>query len=283
MKSGYWPLYRFQPSEIDDGQPFQLDSKAAGDPGARVRRHRDPLRHPRAHRPRPGRARSPSCSRPTSTSAGATTSSSRRCSAPSTRRPRRASRSWNPRWRTTPATATRARTGMTDLPPGTSGSTCAPRSWPRPARSPASRRPPRWSRTPAPARDRHALAVRGGDPRTRSSSSTAALEAGSEHFAEALDYFPDVDELPTAGDRYLANARGAQAQSSVPVIASLNATSAGGWVRYASLIEQRRRRRPRAQPVPRRRRPDAQRGGHRGRRPRHRPRGARRDRRSRSP
>ena len=28
VKSGYWPLYRFQPSEVDDGQPFKLDSKA---------------------------------------------------------------------------------------------------------------------------------------------------------------------------------------------------------------------------------------------------------------
>ena len=27
VKSGYWPLYRFQPSEIDNGQPFKLDSK----------------------------------------------------------------------------------------------------------------------------------------------------------------------------------------------------------------------------------------------------------------
>ena len=26
VKSGYWPLYRFQPSEIDEGQPFKLDS-----------------------------------------------------------------------------------------------------------------------------------------------------------------------------------------------------------------------------------------------------------------
>jgi pyruvate-ferredoxin/flavodoxin oxidoreductase len=26
VKSGYWPLYRFQPSQIDDGQPFKLDS-----------------------------------------------------------------------------------------------------------------------------------------------------------------------------------------------------------------------------------------------------------------
>jgi pyruvate-ferredoxin/flavodoxin oxidoreductase len=26
VKSGYWPLYRFRPSEIEDGQPFALDS-----------------------------------------------------------------------------------------------------------------------------------------------------------------------------------------------------------------------------------------------------------------
>jgi pyruvate-ferredoxin/flavodoxin oxidoreductase len=26
VKSGYWPLYRFHPSEIDGGKPFKLDS-----------------------------------------------------------------------------------------------------------------------------------------------------------------------------------------------------------------------------------------------------------------
>jgi len=26
VKSGYWPLYRFQPSEVEEGQPFKLDS-----------------------------------------------------------------------------------------------------------------------------------------------------------------------------------------------------------------------------------------------------------------
>ena len=65
-----------------------------------------------------------------------------------------------------------------------------------------------------------------------------ALEAGSEHFAEALDYFPDVGEFASAGDRYLAKLEALKAQSSVPIIASLNASSAGGWVRHASLIEQ---------------------------------------------
>jgi pyruvate-ferredoxin/flavodoxin oxidoreductase len=32
VKSGYWPLYRFHPSEIEDGQPFKLDSKAPSIP-----------------------------------------------------------------------------------------------------------------------------------------------------------------------------------------------------------------------------------------------------------
>ena len=98
-----------------------------------------------------------------------------------------------------------------------------------------------------------------------------ALEAGSEHFAEALDYFPDVGGVATAGDRYLAKIEVLKAQSSVPVIASLNATSAGGWIRHASLHRGSRRRRARAQPVPRRRRPGPRRTDHGGRRPRSHP------------
>jgi len=63
-----------------------------------------------------------------------------------------------------------------------------------------------------------------------------ALEAGSEHFAEALDYFPAIDEIATAADRYVAKVSELKAAVDVPVIASLNATSAGGWTRYASRL-----------------------------------------------
>ena len=63
-----------------------------------------------------------------------------------------------------------------------------------------------------------------------------ALEAGAEHFAEALDYFPDVREIATAADRYLATLADLKAALDVPVIASLNATSTGGWVRYAAQL-----------------------------------------------
>jgi dihydroorotate dehydrogenase (fumarate) len=65
---------------------------------------------------------------------------------------------------------------------------------------------------------------------------SAALDAGAEQFAEALDYFPAVADVASVGDRYLATLEQIRRGASVPVIASLNATSAGGWVRYARLL-----------------------------------------------
>lgn len=64
-----------------------------------------------------------------------------------------------------------------------------------------------------------------------------SLEQGTEHFAEALDYFPAVDSFVGAADRYLASLERIKARSAVPVIASLNAATVGGWVRYARLIQ----------------------------------------------
>jgi dihydroorotate dehydrogenase (fumarate) len=65
-----------------------------------------------------------------------------------------------------------------------------------------------------------------------------SLEAGADQFAEALDYFPNIEPFAGVGDRYLARLRQIKARSSVPVIASLNATTAGGWVRYAALTQE---------------------------------------------
>jgi dihydroorotate dehydrogenase (fumarate) len=65
-----------------------------------------------------------------------------------------------------------------------------------------------------------------------------ALEAGSEHFAEALDYFPAVEAFADAGERYLTDLERIRSCVSVPVIGSLNATSTGGWTRYGKLIEE---------------------------------------------
>jgi len=67
-----------------------------------------------------------------------------------------------------------------------------------------------------------------------------ALEAGAEHFAEALDYFPDFAKanFESAADRYLSVVRQMKERVRIPIIASLNATSEGGWVRYATLLEE---------------------------------------------
>jgi dihydroorotate dehydrogenase (fumarate) len=64
-----------------------------------------------------------------------------------------------------------------------------------------------------------------------------SLEQGTEHFAEALSYFPAVDTFVGAADRYLARLERVNAEVAVPVIASLNASTAGGWVRHARRIE----------------------------------------------
>lgn len=64
-----------------------------------------------------------------------------------------------------------------------------------------------------------------------------SLEAGTEQFAEALGYFPRIASYAGVGDQYLARIEKTKAELSIPVIASLNATTTGGWVRYAKLVQ----------------------------------------------
>jgi dihydroorotate dehydrogenase (fumarate) len=64
-----------------------------------------------------------------------------------------------------------------------------------------------------------------------------SLDQGTEQFAEALDYFPAIDSLPGVGDRYLTRLERMKAALAVPVIASLNATTIGGWVDYARRMQ----------------------------------------------
>jgi len=64
----------------------------------------------------------------------------------------------------------------------------------------------------------------------------SALQAGTEQFAEATDYFPALPPFPSAPDRYLAHLERTKARVEIPVIASLNASSPGAWVRYARLL-----------------------------------------------
>jgi dihydroorotate dehydrogenase (fumarate) len=64
-----------------------------------------------------------------------------------------------------------------------------------------------------------------------------SLNAGTEQFAEALDYFPAMGDLMGTGDRYLRVLERIRAGATVPIIASLNSTTPGGWVRYARLMQ----------------------------------------------
>lgn len=63
-------------------------------------------------------------------------------------------------------------------------------------------------------------------------------EFASESFAEAtFGYFPSLDDYNTGPDSYLNLVRDAKAALNIPVIASLNGSSAGGWVAYAKKIQ----------------------------------------------
>ena len=64
------------------------------------------------------------------------------------------------------------------------------------------------------------------------------LSRGSESFAESLDYLPDLHTYNLGADGYLELIRKARERVSIPVIASLNGVSPGGWARYAGMMEQ---------------------------------------------
>ncbi len=60
-----------------------------------------------------------------------------------------------------------------------------------------------------------------------------AVAATSNVFAEASDYFPDLDEYHVGTSQYLDLIRRAKSRVDIPIIASLNATTPEGWVEYA--------------------------------------------------
>ena len=64
------------------------------------------------------------------------------------------------------------------------------------------------------------------------------LEQGTESFAEALSYFPKSDDYRLGPEEYLKHITKAKKAVRIPIIASLNGSSAGGWTHYAKLIQQ---------------------------------------------
>lgn len=61
---------------------------------------------------------------------------------------------------------------------------------------------------------------------------------GTESYAESLSYFPAQEEYRLGPDEYLDHIRKAKDVLEIPVIASLNGCSPGGWTHYAALMQE---------------------------------------------
>jgi dihydroorotate dehydrogenase (fumarate) len=64
------------------------------------------------------------------------------------------------------------------------------------------------------------------------------LQQGTESFAEALTYFPEPDDFRLGPEEYLKHIADAKKATRIPIIASLNGSSEGGWTDYAKKIQQ---------------------------------------------
>jgi dihydroorotate dehydrogenase (fumarate) len=64
------------------------------------------------------------------------------------------------------------------------------------------------------------------------------LTQGTESFAEALTYLPDMGTYSLTPDRYLEHLSALKRAVKIPIIGSLNGVSKGGWTKYARKIQE---------------------------------------------
>ncbi|MCW5556126.1 MAG: dihydroorotate dehydrogenase-like protein [Verrucomicrobiae bacterium] len=64
------------------------------------------------------------------------------------------------------------------------------------------------------------------------------LTHGTESFPEALTYFPEPADFNLGPEQYLKHIAKAKAAVDIPIIASLNGSTLGGWTDYALKIQQ---------------------------------------------
>ncbi len=64
------------------------------------------------------------------------------------------------------------------------------------------------------------------------------LSRGTESFAESLGYLPDLSDYRMTHEVYLDHLRRAKEAVNIPILASLNGATTGGWIRYATDVEQ---------------------------------------------
>ena len=64
------------------------------------------------------------------------------------------------------------------------------------------------------------------------------LSRGTESFAESLGYLPDLNDYRMSHEIYLEHIRRCKEAVNIPIMASLNGVTTGGWVRFAQESEQ---------------------------------------------
>lgn len=63
------------------------------------------------------------------------------------------------------------------------------------------------------------------------------LNRGTETYAEALTYFPNIGKFSLAPEKYLETLEKTKKAVTIPVMGSLNGVSSGGWIEYARKIQ----------------------------------------------
>ena len=63
------------------------------------------------------------------------------------------------------------------------------------------------------------------------------LNRGTESFAEALTYFPNIGKYSLAPDKYIETLEKTKRAVNIPVLGSLNGVSTGGWIEYGRKIQ----------------------------------------------
>ena len=237
VKSGYWPLYRFQPSEIEGGQPFKLDSHAPSIPIAdfvatetrfAVLKRTHPERAAELADAGPGRRR-----RALALLRAAGRHRTDRPPRPSTRPDIVPDVESDAGYR-----YDSEETGMTvDLRTRYLGLEL---------RSPIVASAAPHNGEPAMARRLERAGVGAivlpslfeEEILAEELELNRSLEQGTEHFAEALDYFPAIDTFVGAGRPLPRRPRAGQGRASACRSSPASTRArAGGWVRYARRIQ----------------------------------------------
>jgi dihydroorotate dehydrogenase (fumarate) len=63
------------------------------------------------------------------------------------------------------------------------------------------------------------------------------LSRGTESFAEALTYFPNIGKFSLAPEKYIDHLEKTKRAVNIPVLGSLNGVSTGGWIEYGRKIQ----------------------------------------------